>query len=164
MYCDRKVVSYKKYPGMNNPCQILTWSHEDVLTELIPVWWMKMQNKLNSRFEQNLACIIQPLGILAKRRASQINSQSAEEALPFLMISASLMIFNIWNIIFPSAEEEDHLITYCFQKYLKTMSILGKKRIHIWKFPFENQHYIKEPWNKLLVWVSCQYSFVLLTD
>ena len=78
---------------------------------------MKMQNKLNSRFEQNLACIIQPPGILAKRRASQIISQSAEEALPFLKISASLMIFNIRNIIFPSAEEEDLLITYCVQKY-----------------------------------------------
>ena len=80
-----------------------------------------MENKLNSRFEQNLACIIQPLGILAKRRASQIISQSAEEALPFLKISASLMIFNIRNIIFPSAEEEDLLISYCFtifvQKY-----------------------------------------------
>ena len=80
-----------------------------------------MQNKLNSRFEQNLACIIQPPGILAKRRASQIISQSAEEALPFLKISASLMIFNIRNIIFPSAEEEDLLISYCFtifvQKY-----------------------------------------------
>ena len=74
---------------------------------------MKMENKLNSRFEQNLACIIQPLGILAKRRASQIISQSAEEALPFLKISASLMIFNIRNIIFPSAEEEDLLISYC---------------------------------------------------